>query len=237
MTNAKRPRNLWVHRLASSEGGRPTASVKLGTSDNLLRVRDEIVAATPLVLEDDAEGARAFLAKELAEGRLRQGWSYPGCDLRKADFRDRYVVAMRKYSNAIPESALDRLRNGEHDAVREVLLPFYKEAQGRFHVLERMMRMSLGDVVFVPNVPDGGKSFSVARIAGPYEFEDRTKVVATKSWQLDFGHRRAVKDVKVFEYSDSTLTPEMFGAPYLHAIDPVSARRDELEAFLARHHP
>jgi hypothetical protein len=94
-----------------------------------------------------------------------------------------------------------------------------------------MIQMNRGDIVFVPNVPVHGQSFTVCRIADAgYEFEERTGP-ATQGWERDFGHLRHVKDVKVFEYGPATLPTGAFGPPYLHAIDKGSARSATFEQF------
>ena len=119
--------------------------------------------------------------------------------------------------------------HGDDDAVHA----FLRQAAGRYSILHRMVQMNRGDVVFVPRMPDD-RSFVVARVAGPgYEFEDRSGQPAT--WRRDFGHIRRVRDVRVYPYAPDTLLPGQFGAPYLHAVDPVSARQQVFARFLRAH--
>lgn len=42
-----------------------------------------------------------------------------------------------------------------------------------------------------------------------------------------------VRDVRFVQHSEETLPKDMFGAPYRHAIDKVSARAEEFQAFVS----
>jgi hypothetical protein len=89
--------------------------------------------------------------------------------------------------------------------------------------------------VFLPNVPEHGATFTVVRIADrEYRFDDRRNDHAKATWQIDFGHRREVRDVRTFRSGSETLDRGVFRAPYLHAIDAVTARDGELRAFIER---
>ncbi len=65
---------------------------------------------------------------------------------------------------------------------------------------------------------------------------DRAAPHPSGIWEVDFGHRRRVRDVRKFEYGVETLPSSMFGAPYRHAIDKVSARESQLRTFIERHY-
>jgi hypothetical protein len=227
----------WVHRLSTSKGGEPAGALPEREFE-MFRALREIKRPAPPALPDGEEGALAFLISELVDhGRLRQGWGAPGLDLTKLTFHDNFVIAMRKYWNSIPESTIEELRardvwdDGELIGLLDVC---YREAEGRYKILRRMLQMGRGDIVFVPNLPDQG--FAVARIAGNYTFEDRSAVARTSAWAHDFGHCRQVRDVRLFRHGPSTLPTGIFGAPYKNAIDKVSARKAAFEAFLVGHY-
>lgn len=232
---------FWVHRLSSNDGGHPKGAVNAGSVErSLLKVAKEVLRAKPEVLDYDAAAEQRFLSSELIDhGRLRQGWGVPGLSLkRESDFLNNFVIAMRRYWNSIPENVLTALRERDAwDDTAELMALFidsYRRAAGRFTILFRMVQMNRGDVVFVPNVPDQGRSFTACRIAGAsYEFEERTGP-ATQTWERDFGHLRHVAGVRVFEYGPETLPTGAFGRPYLHAIDKGSARVEQFEEFVKR---
>jgi len=75
-----------------------------------------------------------------------------------------------------------------------------------------------------------------ARVADNYTFEDRSAVARTYAWEHDFGHCRKVRDVRVFQHGQGTLPAGIFGTPYKHAIDKVSARKTAFESFLLEHY-
>lgn len=157
---------------------------------------------------------------------------------RATQFMKNYVIAMWRYWNAIPSSVRDELRRDQnYSRVFQILEPYYSQAAGRLKILNRMIAMRRGDIVFLPNVPNAGESFSVARIDdAQYTFEDRAKPDPGAFWEVDFGHRRRVRDVRKFEYGAKTLTPSVFGSPYRHAIDKVSARESQFRAFIELHY-
>jgi hypothetical protein len=229
----------WVHRLSISKGGDPAGALP-DREFEVFRALREIKRPAPAALPDGDDGALAFLVSELVEhGRLRQGWGTPGLDLTKLTFHDNFVIAMRRYWNSIPESTIEELRardvwdDGELFGLLESC---YREAEGRYKILGRMLKMGRGDIVFIPNIPDRGQSFAVARIDGNYTFEDRSAAVRSFAWEHDFGHYRKVRDVQVFQHGPATLPTGIFGAPYRHAIDKVSARKAAFEAFLSAHY-
>jgi hypothetical protein len=227
----------WVHRLSISKGGEPSAALPEREFE-MFRALREIKRPAPAALPEGENEAQAFLVKELTEhGRLRQGWGTPGLDLTKLTFHDNFVIAMRKYWSSIPESTIEELRardvwdDGE---LIGLLDNCYREAEGRFKILRRMLQMGRGDVVLVPGLPD--HRFAVARIADNYTFEDRSAIARTYVWEHDFGHCRKVRDVRTFQHGPSTLPAGIFGSPYKNPIDKVSARKAAFEAFLLEHY-
>ena len=232
---------FWVHRLSSNDGGHPRGSVNAESVErSLLNVAKEVLRAKPEVLDYDAAAEQRFLSSELIDhGRLRQGWGVPGLSLkRETDFLNNFVIAMRKHWNSIPEDILIALRERDvWDDTADLMALFYdsyRRAAGRFTILSRMIQMNRGDIVFIPNVPEHSRSFTVCRIAGAsYEFEERSGP-AVQTWERDFGHLRHVTEVKVFDYGPDTLPTGVFGSPYLHAIDKGSTRVEQFEEFVRR---
>lgn len=241
---------MWVFRPATGESGRPDGSYSPEEIRSGLRwVVLEILRGQREPLPGDEEAVHAFLVSELTDyGRLRQGWGVSGLDATGAswdlDVRARsrflqgYLVAMWKYWDMITDEDVRRIlagqREGSEHGLLVVLHAFLRQAAGRYSILHRMVQMNRGDVVFVPRMPDD-RSFVVARVAGPgYEFEDRSGQPAT--WRRDFGHIRRVRDVRAYHYGPDTLLPGQFGAPYRHAVDPVSARQQVFARFLRAHY-
>ena len=238
-----RPKSLWVHRLSVEDSGSPQGPVNLAdVEDQLADVAKAVMIGPREELEDQHDAARSFLHAELFErGVLRQGWGAPGMSAAKSKdhFYKHHVIAMWRYWSAIPVSVRDDLRKekgGNYSRLFSILQPYYREAAGRLTIIIRMVKMKHDDIVFLPNVPEAGTTFTVARINDRmYQFEEPARGDGKAVWHFDFGHRRAVRDVRTFKYGDG-LDRGTFGAPYLHAIDPVSARAEELEAFLDRHY-
>ena len=102
----------------------------------------------------------AWLCKELADGRLRQGWGAPGLGLRAANGA---LVDKREWEAAYRE----RTDWGEASPMR-------------FAILSRMLELDDGDVVVMPKMPARHR-FTVARVSGRYRFE-------TDGVVQDFGH-------------------------------------------------
>jgi hypothetical protein len=232
---------MWVHRLSVDESGSPQASVKLSElEDQLMDVAKAVMLGPRQHLQDEPVEARAFLLSELFDhGILRQGWGAPGMRAtHKAQFLKHHVIAMWRYWDAIPISVRDDLKKEGADYSRlfSVLQPYYREAAGRYTIIARMVEMRYDDIVFLPNVPEPGTTFTVARINDRmYTFEEPARRDGTAVWHFDFGHRRDVRDVRTFKYGPKALERGVFGAPFLHAIDPVTgARLEELQTFVSR---
>lgn len=233
---------MWVHRLAATESGSPEARITLVEVKNDLREVARAVMRGPrheFTANGQAEQAHAFLMSELFDrGVLRQGWGAPGMRAdHESEFLKGYVIAAWRYWNMIPVSVRDDLRREpSYERIFPILEPFYRQAKGRLRIISRMTAMNRGHIVFLPNVPHRGATFTVARIDdGQYTFDERTCPHPKAFWEVDYGHCRRVRDVRTFQYGDDTVPNAMFGSPYLHAIDPVSARECELRSFLSRH--
>ncbi len=229
---------MWVHRLSVGASGAPTGAVDYAEVEADLFEVARALRAKPSTLDHDYTAADAYLKAELFERKvLRQGWGAPGMDVRREGrFKSSYIIAMWRYWGSFPPSVVEELRSASGEAYKifQALQPLYEEATGRLHILQRMNEMSRGDVVFLPNVPEPGSTFSVARISTPYDFDDRDVVAARAVWQLDFGHRRGVSDVRTFSYGRDTLETGAFGPPYRHAIDAVRSREQLFRRFVER---
>lgn len=226
------------------DSGSPEAKVTLAeVQTDLFEVARAVMVGRryEFTADGQSEQAFAFLKSELFErGVLRQGWGAPGMRAdRESQFLTNYVIAAWRYWNAIPVSVRDDLkRETNYSRIFSLLEPYYRQARGRLTIISRMIQMRRGDVVFVPNVPHPGATFTVARVYDlQYTFDDRSPPdEPTAFWEVDYGHCRRVRDVQPFRYGAETLPASLFGPPYLHAIDRVSAREDELRSFLNRNY-
>lgn len=94
--------------------------------------------------------------KELKAGCLRQGWGGPGLDLQDVDRK----TWAKKYQDWHKEEPSPR----------------------RYSALRQMLAIEEGDVVVLPKQPAAGQ-FSIARVTGRYEFDEKGAVAHN-----DFGH-------------------------------------------------
>lgn len=144
---------------------------------------DESLEWITIFRMDENDG---WLYNEIKEGRLRQGWGPPGCNLLlsngnrvdKYDWEENY----RSIWNENP-------------------------TQKRFAILSYMLDIGEGDVVVVPKMPQSDQ-FTIARVSGGYEFDaiDDTDV---------YGHIIPVEigSVRTFSYkanSESFLVSCLF---------------------------
>ena len=115
----------------------------------------------------------------------------------------------------------------------ESLDPLLREESGRYTILSRLLRMSKGHVVFIPNTSqadDVHSGFVVAKVDGDYYFENRLRKQAG-TWAKDFAHCRPVTDVHAFPYVPSTLTRQHFQA-YRTAVNMAEPTHDAFSPIL-----
>lgn len=149
-----------------------------------------------------------YILNELDKGRLRQGWgcSNPDLDLNLQDniWTENFAIACYKYWNEAPLSQ-----------------DICKYAMGRKIILNHMIYMRRGDIIFIPKTPDE-KHFRVTTVKNKYCF-DRNPAIPEDDFRNDFRHLIKVQreKTKTFQYSRTTLESGIFGAPFLHAIDPI----------------
>ena len=130
-----------------------------------------------------------FVQNELKQGRLRQGWSPPGTSLLNTNGQERQV---------------EEWKQAYQDVWGELPSP------RRHGILHRMLDMKKGDLVFCPKAPDY-EHFTIAKVAGPYRFED------CQSPTADFGHIIPVncqKQVSNWHDLDARTIGELFKSAY-----------------------
>jgi len=142
-------KGMWVFRLSVGKGGNPIGEVVDWCIANRNKIREYRRKVTPLYGELDEGGYEededflSTLKQELFEhGRLRQGWGYEyeGMKLDLDQPRDEWV---ENYLN------LNWRLWGEE--------PDCENVTGRWNILMRMTNMEIGDVVFIPRIPDESK--------------------------------------------------------------------------------
>jgi hypothetical protein len=193
---------MWVFRITRGyDGGNPEGTCPLGLDSDIILKKIATIIPTPLEYNGDEVN---FILNELFENhRLRQGWGIPGLDLRLEEniWLENYIIGSRKYWSK------DSTCN---------------EAMGRKKILNHILDMSLGDIIFLPNVSENTidlRCFTVATVISLYDFEDRSNNPNT--WKKDFGHIIGVNYLKTFPYSNNSLMRDIFGPPFMHAIDPI----------------
>lgn len=241
-------KGIWVFRLSVGKGGNPK-SATCPTDVDLLSLSEYKRNVLPLYeepsegveveeyeeevyveddeleeiieIDDDEEydddDAMKFstLKEELFEyGRLRQGWGYEfeGMNLDLNQPQKNWIENYRKLNW--------RLRGEETNC---------ENATGRWNILMRMTNMEIGDVIFVPRIPDKNK-FTVATIEKKYFFQPMEEY---------FGHAHVlgVENVKEYSYENHFL-PKEFN-PYRNAVSQVGDHHkiyNTLEDFLEKHY-
>lgn len=119
-----------------------------------------------------------FIQKELAEGRLRQGWG--PVPLKPEG-------ASNKYD---PQSYVDAYCKAWGNDLKD-------EARKRYNILYPMLEINPGDLIVIPKMPDA-RHFTIAESSGTYQFDLETPLNELKI--DDFGHVIPVKTKKVFGY-------------------------------------
>jgi hypothetical protein len=198
-------RNLWVFRKAGHTPGAPQS----GYDVDAFHAR--IGELIHRILQARSRGEQDFLRYGLAanafrnevdfvvhelfkEFRLRQGWGVPELSLTrtngvakaKEDWISDYLFAQWKYWSELEADTL----TGTVAKIAERLDADARRASGRYSILEKMLRMSVGDLVLIPRTTESWQDengFTVAEIAEKYRFENRIKEGAG-TWCRDFGH-------------------------------------------------
>jgi hypothetical protein len=203
---------MWVFRVTRGwGGGTPEGVCPIGLDSDIILKKIAGIIPTPLKYDGDEVN---FILNELFKyHRLRQGWGVPGLDLRLADsiWIENYIIGARQYWN--------------EDAT-------CNEAIGRKKILNHMLDMSIGDIIFIPNVSENTLNsgfFTVATVESLYYFENRNNNPNT--WKKDFGHIIGINYLKTFNYSNNYLKRAIFGPPFMHAIDPILPHYQSCDIF------
>jgi len=203
---------MWVFRVTRGwGGGNPERVCPIGIDSDI--ILKKIVAIIPTILTYNGDEVNFILNELFKYHRLRQGWGIPDLDLRLEDsiWIENYIIGARQYWN-------------EHSTCNE--------AMGRKIILNHMLDMSIGDIIFIPNVSENTLdpgSFTVAAVDSLYDFENR--INNPNTWKKDFGHIIGVNHPKIFNYSNNYLKRAIFGPPFMHAIDPILPHYQSYDIF------
>ncbi len=202
-------RRLWVFRTSkvNEYKGDPRSSCYNNIS--VKRVRDVIAAFDPINI--DFSPSENWINDELYHGRLRQGWGTPGLDVRlpEKEWIENFLIACYIY--------------WEED-FGDSKCP---DAMGRKKILDRMLNINIGDIVFVPKTPDADH-FIVGTVSRTYYFD--CAPYPTDDFRTDFRH---IIELENLGYSPNSVfqVPGIFGAPFRHAIDPIDPSYQTYEIF------
>ncbi len=187
---------MWVFRLSLGYGGEPVNECP--TFINRQDVKQDIEIYKKEVSSIDVDSYpdldMEVLKHELfRRGKLRQGW---GMELDKIN--------------------LD-LRQPIEDWIKNFIKLYWKIwdeevdcpiAMGRWNILKLMKDMKIGDIVFIPKIPDDSK-FTVATVKKEYYFQKIDGFIG-------HGHVVEVKKIKDFSYQNH-FQPIIFN-PYRKAV-------------------
>ena len=194
--------NIWVFRVTRGvPGGNPVGSCPIGLDYEYLQSTLDNITPTPL--RYDGSEVAYVIGELFNNNRLRQGWGVPGLDLGQdtMEWISKYIISSFRYWDRRVDC---------------------NEGMGRKNILNHMLEMNVGDKIFIPNVSPGSvnnRYFTLATVRHAYRFEDRA--VKPDTWEKDFGHIIGVTDIKTYSYSTGDIRRSIFGAPFLHAIDPI----------------
>lgn len=218
---------MWVFRLSVTESGDPKRDIcrnvnpqrildalsleKEALDDDENEVVDDNELEEDEYDEEDEDDQKKFLflKTELFDhGRLRQGWGYEDKD------RNLNLNLPVKPNNIWVENfiILNNMPMGEKSDEENSL----KSACGRWNILRRMTKMEIGDIVFIPRIPEPDK-FTVATVNEKYSYQPVEE---------DYSHVIGVKNIKPYSYGEY-FPPKKFN-PYRTAISQI---KEHHEAF------
>ena len=158
---------------------------------------DKEAAEESKVYDCDDEVKFSLLKKELFEyGRLRQGWGY--------QFEDRQLDLNKSGKIWIDNYIYLGLRLWGEDISIE-------HACGRWNLLDRMTKMEIEDIVFIPRIRDKSK-FTVATVCKKYFFQPMEDC---------FGHANVIGVKNIKEYSYKEHFPAKTFNPYQTPINQI----------------
>lgn len=132
---------------------------------------------------------KEWIWKEIQKGQLRQGWGISGIQLKEV----RGNVDKDKWINRYKENAL---RYWNYNATDQ-------EAEKRYKILSKMLKLNKGDIIVVPKMPSYD-SFIILSVKKEYEFDFESK--QNRDNYEDFRHVINIDttNIKVFNYYSST---------------------------------
>ena len=196
---------MWVFRIPKSHGGYPSDTCPVDLNIGRVRQARNTTPQTPILYDGDLN----YVLNELEHGRLRQGWGVPDLDLNLIDrvWVENYLIACHRYW---PSDRCD-----------------CSLAMGRKKILNHMTHMDIGDIIFIPKTDD--EHFKVATVSERYRFDNT--VATPTDFRNDFRHLIEVDLLETYPYSVDTLQASVFGAPFMHAIDPIAPHYRSYEIF------
>lgn len=195
---------MWVFRLSLRPSGKPATvcPAYMNQQDikkEIKRYRREV---PPIDHNSYPELKMNTLINELFKyRRLRQGWGM------KLDNMDLDLRKENPENSDLPSE--EWIKNFEklHWRIWKTKVNC-RIAMGRWNILKLMKDMRIGDIIFIPRIPDDGK-FTVATVKKEYYFQKLGKFIG-------FGHVIEVKKIKEFNYKGH-FPPKIFN-PYRKAI-------------------
>lgn len=133
-----------------------------------------------------SEDGHNFIKKELAEGRLRQGWGPVPLKPEGAPSEYNPEPFVRAYCKAWKASEA--------------------EARKRYNILYPMLEIKPGDLIVIPKTPDA-RHFTIAEAAGTYQFD--LEIPRRELNKDDFGHVIPVGKTKKVGYEESLSAREV----------------------------
>lgn len=205
---------MWVFRLSATESGDPKSIICPYVNPQRIRKArddDENEGVDYDESEEEEYDQKRILITELFKhGRLRQGWGNKNKD------RNLNLNLPVKPNNIWVENfiilynmPMDKKNDAEN---------FMKSACGRWNILRRMKKMEIGDIVFIPRIPDPDK-FTVATVNKEYFYQPVEE-------DYTYANVIGVKNIKKYSYGEY-FPPKKFN-PYRTAISQI---KKDHEAF------
>lgn len=199
--------NIWVFRYLGKSGN-PRSTVCPHV--DLGRVREYRQRVLPIKgsedNEDYYEDIFPILKSELFDhGRLRQWW---GFKFEKMDLN------LKKPGKIWIENYMNLLWRLNGKKIRP------EKACGRWHILERMTKMEIEDIVFIPRIPDESK-FTVATV------DEKKYFFKPLKGHFGYAHVIGVKNIEKYSYNKD-FPPKTFN-PYRNAISQIKERHENFD--------
>jgi len=187
---------MWAFRLSLGFSGEPVneCPIYLNRQEIKQEIENYKQEVSPIDLDSYPILNMDILKTELSgEGKLRQGWGYEldgmNLDLRQPleDWIKNFIKLYKKIWD------------------EDVNCPI---AMGRYNILKLMKDMRIGDIIFIPRIPDDSQ-FTVATVKKEYYFQKLNGYI----WH---GHVIEVGKIKEFDYKSHF--PAIIFNPYRKAV-------------------